>query len=94
MNSCTGFDTDAALLALALAAARVWRAGAIDDTDIADAAMVAGGFAPAYTGGLFTYLRHAGLERVRERCALIPAAAAPLFDVPAGCEALFADERA
>jgi 3-hydroxyacyl-CoA dehydrogenase/enoyl-CoA hydratase/3-hydroxybutyryl-CoA epimerase len=90
-TACTGCDADDVLLAFALTAARLWRAGVIEATDLADTALVAGGFAPAYSGGLFTYLRQEGLSRVRERCARARTDAAPLFELPSDCEVLFAD---
>ncbi len=76
------------LLAIALQAARVWCSGGIEDTDLADVAAVIAGFAPAYTGGPFTYLRQRGFEDVGARAKRARQKYGALFDVPDGCEGL------
>jgi 3-hydroxyacyl-CoA dehydrogenase/enoyl-CoA hydratase/3-hydroxybutyryl-CoA epimerase len=76
------------LLAIALQAARVWCSGGIEDTALADVAAVIAGFAPAYTGGPFTYLRQWGFEDVRARAERAGHKHGALFDVPDGCKEL------
>jgi 3-hydroxyacyl-CoA dehydrogenase/enoyl-CoA hydratase/3-hydroxybutyryl-CoA epimerase len=81
------------LLAIALQAARVWCSGGIEDTDLADVAAVIAGFAPAYTGGPFTYLRQRGFEDVSTRAKRAGQKYGALFDVPDGCEGLWTCTR-
>jgi 3-hydroxyacyl-CoA dehydrogenase / enoyl-CoA hydratase / 3-hydroxybutyryl-CoA epimerase len=76
------------LLAIALQAARVWGGGGIEDTDLADVAAVIAGFAPAYTGGPFAYLRQCGFADVRARAKRAGQEYGALFDIPEGCEEL------
>jgi 3-hydroxyacyl-CoA dehydrogenase/enoyl-CoA hydratase/3-hydroxybutyryl-CoA epimerase len=76
------------LLAIALQAARVWCSGGIEDTDLADVAAVLAGFAPAYTGGPFTYLRQCGFEDIHARAKRAGQMYGALFDVPDGSEEL------
>jgi 3-hydroxyacyl-CoA dehydrogenase / enoyl-CoA hydratase / 3-hydroxybutyryl-CoA epimerase len=74
------------LLAIALQSARIWREGGIHDTELADTAAVIAGFAPAYTGGPFTYLRQRGFDDVYARAKRAGQEYGALFDVPEGCE--------
>jgi 3-hydroxyacyl-CoA dehydrogenase/enoyl-CoA hydratase/3-hydroxybutyryl-CoA epimerase len=74
------------LLAIALQSARIWCDGGIDDTDLADTAAVIAGFAPAYTGGPFTYLRQNGFDDVCRRAKRAGQEYGALFDLPEGCE--------
>jgi 3-hydroxyacyl-CoA dehydrogenase/enoyl-CoA hydratase/3-hydroxybutyryl-CoA epimerase len=81
------------LLAIALQAARVWRGGGIEDTDLADVAAVIAGFAPAYSGGPFAYLRQCGCADVRVRAQRAAREYGALFDIPKGCEELLSMHR-
>jgi 3-hydroxyacyl-CoA dehydrogenase/enoyl-CoA hydratase/3-hydroxybutyryl-CoA epimerase len=81
------------LLAIALQAARVWRGGGIEDTDLADVAAVIAGFAPAYTGGPFAYLRQCSCADVRARAQRAAREYGALFDIPKGCEELLRMHR-
>jgi 3-hydroxyacyl-CoA dehydrogenase/enoyl-CoA hydratase/3-hydroxybutyryl-CoA epimerase len=70
------------LLAVALAAARAWMIGGVDDPALADTAAVIAGVHPAYTGGPFNYLRECGEKDVRARAARAAARSPGLFAVP------------
>jgi 3-hydroxyacyl-CoA dehydrogenase/enoyl-CoA hydratase/3-hydroxybutyryl-CoA epimerase len=84
-----GCSQDEVMLAVALAGARAWLEGGIDDPDIADVAAVLAGIAPAYTGGPFTYLRQMGLARVQQEASGGTQCHASLFRLPENSEALF-----
>jgi 3-hydroxyacyl-CoA dehydrogenase/enoyl-CoA hydratase/3-hydroxybutyryl-CoA epimerase len=77
------------LLAVALQAARIWCLGGIEDVDLADVATVIAGFAPAYTGGPFTYLRQRGCADVLNIAQRAGQSYGVLFDIPKGCDALW-----
>ncbi|MEA3152245.1 MAG: 3-hydroxyacyl-CoA dehydrogenase / enoyl-CoA hydratase / 3-hydroxybutyryl-CoA epimerase [Gammaproteobacteria bacterium] len=79
---------DDRLLAVALQAARIWCGGGIEDTELADTAAVVAGFAPAYTGGPFTYLRQCDVADVWARAKRAAGEYGDLFDIPEGCEEL------
>jgi 3-hydroxyacyl-CoA dehydrogenase/enoyl-CoA hydratase/3-hydroxybutyryl-CoA epimerase len=78
-----GFGDGDVLLAVSLAAARAWGAGAVDDPSLVDSAAVIAGVHPAYTGGPFNYLRECGPADVRARAARAAARSPELFGVPA-----------
>ncbi len=87
-----GFDEDDSLLASSLAALRAWNAGKVEQTDLADVAVVAGGAFPSYTGGPFTWATQRGSEDLRRRAADAQAkhaAQADLFALPAGLDRYF-----
>lgn len=75
------------LLAVSLAAARVWENGGVQDTRLADSAAVIGGFHPAWTGGPFAYLAQLGRTAVIEGARTFGGAAG-LFAVPVQLDAL------
>jgi len=77
-----GFGNGDLLLAVALAAARAWASGGVEDLALADAAAVIAGVHPAYTGGPFNYLRESGEADVRARAAQAAARSPGLFAVP------------
>lgn len=77
------------LLAVSLAAVRVWGDGGVSDTDLADVAAVIGGLHAAYTGGPYNYLRQLGGGAVRARAAAAEGKDAKLFAVPACIDAFF-----
>lgn len=77
-----GFVNGDLLLAVALAAARMWDAGTVEDPDLADTAAVVAGVSPSYTGGPFNYLRECGEADVRARAARAAAQSPGLFTVP------------
>lgn len=77
-----GFANGDLLLAVALAAARLWDAGSIEDPDLADTAAVVAGVHPSYTGGPFNYLRECGEADIRARAARAAAQSPGLFAVP------------
>ncbi len=74
------------LLAVALAALRVWAAGKVEQPELADVAVVSAGIAPAYSGGPFTYLKQFGLDKVTADAASAAASDAQLFAAPADLE--------
>jgi 3-hydroxyacyl-CoA dehydrogenase/enoyl-CoA hydratase/3-hydroxybutyryl-CoA epimerase len=78
------------ILAVALAAARVWATGAVPDMGIADSAAVVAGLVPAYTGGPFTYLSQLGASVVRGHASEAARRRQSLFAVPDALEALLA----
>jgi len=87
-----GFEEDDALLAASLAALRTWNAGKVEQTDLADVAVVAAGAYPSYTGGPFTWASQRGAEELRRRAADAQtrlAAQAELFALPAGLDRYF-----
>lgn len=75
------------LLAVALAAARVWEQGGVRDIRLADSAAVIGGFHPAWTGGPLNYLGQLGRAAVIARARAV-GALPELFAVPAWLDAL------
>jgi 3-hydroxyacyl-CoA dehydrogenase/enoyl-CoA hydratase/3-hydroxybutyryl-CoA epimerase len=77
-----GFVDGDLLLAVALAAARAWASGAVEECSLADTAAVIAGVHPAYTGGPFNYLRECGEADVRARAARAAARNPTLFAVP------------
>ncbi|MBL6750042.1 MAG: enoyl-CoA hydratase/isomerase family protein [Nevskia sp.] len=74
------------LLAVALAAARVWAGGGVADIALADVAAVISGLHPAYTGGPYNYLRQSTAAELRKRAAVAAVRNAELFAVPARLE--------
>jgi len=87
-----GFDENDTLLAASLAALRVWNAGKVEQTDLADVAVVAAGAYPSYTGGPFTWASQRGSEELRRRAADAQtrlAAQADAFALPAGLDRYF-----
>jgi 3-hydroxyacyl-CoA dehydrogenase/enoyl-CoA hydratase/3-hydroxybutyryl-CoA epimerase len=83
------FTTEERLLATALEAARVWRLGGIDDTELADVACVIAGFSPPYTGGPFTYLRQLDFADLRARASRAAQRHGRLFEMPPGGDELW-----
>jgi 3-hydroxyacyl-CoA dehydrogenase/enoyl-CoA hydratase/3-hydroxybutyryl-CoA epimerase len=77
-----GFVNGDLLLAVALAAARAWAAGAVEDPAIADTAAVIAGVHPAYTGGPFNYLRECGHADILARAVRASTRNPALFAVP------------
>jgi 3-hydroxyacyl-CoA dehydrogenase / enoyl-CoA hydratase / 3-hydroxybutyryl-CoA epimerase len=77
------------LLAIALAAARAWKAGSVTDMGLADTAAVIAGFHPAYTGGPFTYLRQSAASDLRHRADRARAEFGELFAAPSGLDELW-----
>jgi 3-hydroxyacyl-CoA dehydrogenase/enoyl-CoA hydratase/3-hydroxybutyryl-CoA epimerase len=77
-----GFANGELLLAVALAAARAWAVGGVEDPALADTAAVIAGAHPAYTGGPFNYLRECGEADVRARAARAATRSPALFAVP------------
>lgn len=67
-------------LAVALAAARARREGAIADVALADSAAVVAGLVPAYSGGPFRYLQQADPESLRQHIDAARQVAPELFD--------------
>lgn len=87
-----GFDEDTRLLALSLAALRVWNAGKVEQPDLADVAVVSAGLYPSYTGGPFTWAAQRGSEDLRRRAEAAQgqyAAQAGMFALPAGLDRYF-----
>ncbi len=84
-----GCNEDEVVLAVALAAARVWMGGAITDVEIADVAAVLSGMHPAYTGGPFNYLRQSGRARIKASALAAAVHENSLFNVPDGTDDLF-----
>ena len=84
-----GCNEDEVVLAVALAAARVWLEGGVADVDTADVAAVLSGMHPAYTGGPFTYLCQSGLAEIKVRTAEAAQRQESLFSLPARSEDLF-----
>jgi len=84
----TNLAEDEKLLAVSLAAARVWRDGSAFDTGIADTVTVIAGFHPAYTGGPFSYLRDRGAESVRADASAAHCRHGAIFAVPERLEEL------
>ena len=74
------------LLAVSLAAVRVWGDGGVSDPELADVAAVIGGLHAAYTGGPFNYIRQLGGGAVRARAAAAEGKDAALFAVPASLD--------
>jgi 3-hydroxyacyl-CoA dehydrogenase/enoyl-CoA hydratase/3-hydroxybutyryl-CoA epimerase len=89
-DASTELPAEDGILAVALAAARVWSTGAVPDTGIADSAAVVAGLVPAYTGGPFTYLCQRGASAVRARAAEAARLRQSLFAVSDSLEALLA----
>ena len=81
-----GLNEEETVLAGALAALRVWKAGKAEQPEIADVAVVSAGLAPAYSGGPFTFLRQYGADGVRAQAAAAKARDAALFEVPAALD--------
>ncbi|HEX5806980.1 MAG TPA: enoyl-CoA hydratase-related protein [Macromonas sp.] len=75
-------------LAVALAAAQAWAAGQVDDTELADVAVVSAGLHPAYTGGPFTYLSQTGFADLSARAAEAAKQVSGLAGVPAEAQKL------
>jgi enoyl-CoA hydratase/carnithine racemase len=69
-----GCSQQETLLAVALVAIEVWSDGVIAETALADAAVVAEGVVPAYTGGPYTFAKQCGADelRARARAAQMP----------------------
>lgn len=74
------------LLAVSLAAVRVWGDGGVADAELADVAAVIGGLHAAYTGGPFNYIRQLGGGAIRARAAAAEGKDAKLFAVPAALD--------
>lgn len=86
-----GCSEEEQLLAVSLAAITSWLHEAIDDVEIADAAAVVAGIAPAHSGGPFCCALQYGLDSLRERADTAARTRdRSLFGWPAGGEALFA----
>lgn len=79
------------LLAVALAAARAWQEGGIDDPALVDVAAVLAGLHPAWTGGPYNYLREIGHDAIQDRIAA-QSLPAPLFVLPPASVSLFATQ--
>jgi len=77
-----GCSEDETLLAVSLAAARVWSSGGIEDTELADVAAVIAGVHPPFTGGPFTYLQQKGAEAIRQQALPLAGRHAALFGIP------------
>ena len=84
-----GLSESEELIAVSLAAVRVWGDGGIADTDLADVAAVIGGLHAAYTGGPYNYLRQVGGAAVRARATAGACKDAHLFAVPACIDDFF-----
>ncbi|MET0986339.1 MAG: hypothetical protein ABW034_13125, partial [Steroidobacteraceae bacterium] len=82
---------DLQVLAVALAAARVWQVGGVEDAALADSAAVIGGLHPAYTGGPFCYLRQRPLSTIRAAAARAAVTHPEQFALPRDIERLCAD---
>jgi 3-hydroxyacyl-CoA dehydrogenase/enoyl-CoA hydratase/3-hydroxybutyryl-CoA epimerase len=80
---------DERLLALSLAALRVWNAGKVEQPELADVAVVSAGLCPSYTGGPFTYAQQRGADDLRRRAEAAQAKDAGLFALPAGIDRYF-----
>ncbi len=85
-----GVGEDEQLLAVTLAAIAAWAAGAAPQTELADAAVVAEGLHPAYTGGPFNHALQCGASELRQRAAAAASISATLFAVPAGFDDFYA----
>lgn len=67
------------LLAVSLAALRVWSAGQVAQPELADVAVVSAGISPAYSGGPFTYLKQQGSGKIAKDAAAASGKDAELF---------------
>ena len=66
-NAGTASAAEATKLAVAtLAALRVWKAGKVEETTLADVAVVSAGLFPSYAGGPYTYARQIGADALRK----------------------------
>ncbi|WP_022974972.1 enoyl-CoA hydratase-related protein [Nevskia ramosa] len=66
-NAGTASAAEASKLAVAtLAALRVWKAGKVDETTLADVAVVSAGLFPSYAGGPYTYATQIGADALRK----------------------------
>ncbi|MDB5987876.1 MAG: hypothetical protein JWR16_2929 [Nevskia sp.] len=81
---------DDLLLAVALAAISVWSSGSIAEPELADAAVVAEGLHPAYTGGPLNYALQCGAGELRTRAIAAQTHSAGLFALPSGFDEFFA----
>lgn len=77
---------DETLLALALAAAKAWNEGRVEQPEFADVAVVSAGLFPSYAGGPFNYLRQKGLDALQASAKLAAGSNAELFAIPAGLD--------
>ncbi len=67
------------LLAVSLAALRVWASGQVTQAELADVAVVSAGISPAYSGGPFTYLKQHGSRKIAKDAAAASGKDAELF---------------
>ena len=81
-----GCTEEQILLATAFAALEPWSEGGIEQPELADAAVVAAGLYPSYTGGPYTFLAQTGAERLRALASAAADRSASLFAVPAALE--------
>ncbi|WP_018990732.1 enoyl-CoA hydratase-related protein [Aromatoleum toluclasticum] len=85
-----GCSEEEQLLAVSLAAIRRWLDRAIDDMELADAAAVVAGIAPAYSGGPFCCALQHGPDALQAWAKMARTRDAALFAWPTGGESLFA----
>jgi 3-hydroxyacyl-CoA dehydrogenase/enoyl-CoA hydratase/3-hydroxybutyryl-CoA epimerase len=82
-------DEPETLLAQALVALELWDQGGVEQPELADAAAVAAGLYPSYTGGPYTFLVQTGADRLRALATAAMQKDSRLFAVPAALDRFF-----